>query len=83
MLDTVTTTRVTISLPEDLARRLHDEAGSGSVSAYVAALIGDHFESADLDALWAEYVDDVGVTPDDIASADALLDALVESAEHA
>ncbi len=69
--------RVTISLPEDLAGRLRADAGDRSVSAHVAAIIAHHLEDRDLDALWQAYLDEVDLSPADIAGADRLLDSLL------
>jgi hypothetical protein len=71
------TTRVTISLPADLVAKLKVEAGERSMSAYVAALIQEHLEEAELERLWQAYLADVGVTADDIATADQVLDELL------
>jgi hypothetical protein len=71
------TTRVTVSLPADLVAKLKVEAGERSMSAYVAALIQEHLEDAELERLWQAYLDDVGVTSDDIATADQVLNELL------
>jgi hypothetical protein len=68
--------RVTVSLPEDLADRVTAAAGERSVSAYIAAVLGAHLETSQVDDLWRAYVSDVGVTASDIAAADEILDAL-------
>jgi hypothetical protein len=76
MLAAVTIKRVTISLPEDLADKLREQAGDRSVSAYVADLISDHLDNDELEALWRGFVDDVGPSDTDIAAADRVLDEL-------
>jgi hypothetical protein len=68
--------RVTVSLPEELAARVSAAAGERSVSAYIAALLGEHLEASELERLWREYVDEIGVSADDIAAADEVLDEL-------
>jgi hypothetical protein len=73
----VATTRVTVSLPTDLVAKLKTEAGERSMSAFVATLIQEHLEEAELERLWKAYVDDVGVTADDVATADRVLDELL------
>jgi hypothetical protein len=73
----VATTRVTVSLPTDLVAKLKTEAGERSMSAFVAALIQEHLEEAELERLWKAYVDDVGVTADDVATADRVLNELL------
>ncbi|HEX6237563.1 MAG TPA: hypothetical protein VFZ68_10245 [Acidimicrobiales bacterium] len=69
--------RVTISLPEELAGRLRAEAGDRPVSAHVADLIARHLEERDLDELWRSYLDEIDLSPDDVAAADRLLDELL------
>lgn len=74
--------RVTISLPEEIADRLRADAGDRSVSAHVAELISRHLEDAELDEMWQSYLGDVGLTADDIAAADRLLDELFSNPAH-
>lgn len=69
--------RVTVSLPAEIADRLRAEAGGRSVSAYVAELISERLEDTELDALWRAYLDEVGLSADDIDAADRVLDELV------
>ena len=68
--------RVTVSLPEELAIRVSAAAGERSVSAYIAEVLGEHLETSELERLWREFVGEVGVSADDIAAADEVLDAL-------
>jgi hypothetical protein len=56
--------------------KLKTEAGELSISAFVAGLIQKHLEEVELERLWKAYVDDVGVTADDVATADRVLDKL-------
>lgn len=79
----MTIKRVTISLPAELAEKLSAAAGDRPVSAYLADLIQGHLEDAELGRLWEEYVAGVGVTPDDIATADQVLDELLASSSNA
>jgi Arc/MetJ-type ribon-helix-helix transcriptional regulator len=68
--------RLTISLPEDLVESVRGAVGDGSMSAYVADLIREHLRDDDLDTLWRAFVDDVGLSADDVAAADRILDEL-------
>ena len=68
--------RVTVSLPENLATRVSVAAGERSVSAYIARVLGEHLETSELEVLWREYVSEVGVSADDLAAADEVLDEL-------
>jgi hypothetical protein len=68
--------RVTVSVPEDLAARISTAAGGRSVSAYIAKVLGEHLETNELERLWREYVGEVGISADDIAAADDVLDEL-------
>ena len=68
--------RVTVSLPENLAARVSVAAGERSVSAYIARVLGEHLETSELEVLWREYVSEVGVSADDLAAADEVLDEL-------
>ena len=72
----MTTKRVTVSLPAELAARVTAAAAGRSVSAYVAEVLGERLDSSDLDEAWRAYVADVGVSDSDIAAADAVLDGL-------
>ena len=70
-------TRVTISLPRELAAQLKDAAGNRSVSSFVADLIRENLQDEDIARLWRAYLDDVGVGSTDIATADRILDDLL------
>ena len=65
--------RITISVPEDVARRLKAAAGDTPVSARVTQLIEEHLEEADLQRLWLEFYRDVSPSPADVRRARSML----------
>lgn len=75
----MTTRRVTVSLPEELAEKLREQAGERSVSAFVADILEERLERRELDRLWADYLRDTGVSASDLTEADAILNDLLGS----
>ena len=65
--------RVTISIPEDTARRLKQAAGSIPVSAWVTRLIEEKLDDTELEQLWRAFYEDVAPGPKARRRADAIL----------
>ena len=74
----MTIRRITISVPADLAARIKKVAGT-SVSAWVAAVIEDHLDDAELERLWEEFYRSVRPRPTDVRRADALFRRLTRA----
>lgn len=55
----MSTRRITISVPEEIAARIKKEAGAMSVSAWVARLIEKKLEEAELERQWEGFYRDV------------------------
>lgn len=51
----MTIQRVTISMPQKLARRAKKAAGKQPVSAWMTKLVEDHLTEADLERLWQDF----------------------------
>ena len=68
--------RMTISLPDSTARRIKMAAAGGSVSAWVAAVVEDHLDEAELERLWLEFYESVGPRREDVRRADSLFKRL-------
>jgi hypothetical protein len=68
--------RITISVPEAVARRLKKAAGSTPVSTWVTERIEEHLDDADLERQWQEFYREVAPTGADERRADALFNRL-------
>ncbi len=52
-------TRITISVPEKVAKRIKKAAGASPVSTWVTNLVEQHLDDAELDRLWEEFYREV------------------------
>ncbi len=68
--------RITISVPEALAKRIKQAAAGRPVSSFVTGLVEEHLDDAELERRWAEFYADVAPRPSDIRRADALFKRL-------
>jgi hypothetical protein len=68
--------RITISVPETVARRIKRAAGSTPVSSWVTDVIEAHLDDAELDRLWEEFCRDVSPSAKDARRADAIFKRL-------
>lgn len=76
--------RVTVSLPDELLDRVRRSAGgSGQVSSYVAAALGEHEERESLDELLAVWREQTPVPEDVRQQARSELDAVGLAGEGA
>jgi hypothetical protein len=71
--------RITISLPDDVARRIKKAAADKSVSAWVAGVIEDRLEDEELERLWQDFYRSVRPRREDVRRADALFKRLTKS----
>jgi hypothetical protein len=67
----MTIRRITISVPEEVARRVKRAAGSQPVSAWVTRLIDGHLDDAELERQWRAFYRDVAPRRKDIRKAEA------------
>lgn len=68
--------RITISVPEDVARRLKKAAGSTPVSTWVTERLEEHLDDAELERQWQEFYRDVNPSREDSRRADAMFNRL-------
>ena len=70
--------RITISVPEEVAKRIEKAAGKAPVSAWLTELVDEHLNDAELERQWADFVRDVAPTAADVRRAEAMLGRLVK-----
>ena len=63
--------RITISVPDHIARRIKKAAARQSVSAWVTEVIEERLGDAELDRLWDEFYRSVAPTREDVRAGDA------------
>jgi hypothetical protein len=68
--------RITISIPESVARQLKKSAGQTPVSRWVTELIEDHLDDASLERQWQDFCRDVAPTGADDKRARAMFKRL-------
>lgn len=71
--------RITISVPEDVARRLKKAAGTTPVSTWVTERLEEHLDDAELERQWQEFCRDVKPTRDESRRADAIFKKLTRT----
>ncbi len=76
----MTIRRITLSVPDEMAKRIKKAAGSAPVSSWVANVIESHLDDAELDRLWAEFLRDVNPGAKDVRRADAIFKRLKKAA---
>jgi hypothetical protein len=67
----MTIQRITISVPNRIARRIRKAAAHKSVSAWVTSVIEDHLAEAELDRRWKEFYREVAPSRENVRAADA------------
>ena len=65
------TRRITISVPDHLARRIKKATVRQSVSAWVTEVVEERLGGAEVDRLWNEFCQSVAPTHDDVREGDA------------
>ena len=78
----MSTRRITISVPVDVARRMKRAAASKSVRAWVTEVIEDRLDDAALEQAWADFYRDVAPSAEDVRRADAVFKSLVRPAQR-
>jgi hypothetical protein len=71
--------RITISVPEDVAKRIKKAAGQTPVSSWVTELIEEHLDDAELERKWMHFYESVAPTRKDKERAGALHARLTRS----
>lgn len=74
----MTIRRITISVPDEVARRVKKAAGSASVSAWVTGLIEEHLEERELERLWQDFYRTVRPRTEDVRRANAMFRRLTK-----
>lgn len=74
--------RITLSVPERIAVRIKNAAGTTPVSAWVTQLIEEHLDDVELERRWREFYRDVAPTREDVRHADAKFKRLVGPARR-
>jgi hypothetical protein len=76
----MTIRRITISVPIEMARRIKKAAGRTPVSAWIAGVIDEHLDDAELDRLWQEFYSSVEPRRGDVKRANAIFERLTKPA---
>lgn len=76
----MTIKRITLSVPEPVAKRIKKAAGATPVSAWVTAVVEEHLEDAELDRQWRAFYQDVCPTAAEVRRADTVFKRLVKRA---
>lgn len=63
--------RITISVPDHIARRIKKAAANKSVSAWVTGVIEERLDDGELERLWEEFYRSVAPTRQDVRTANA------------
>jgi hypothetical protein len=72
----MTIRRITLSVPDGVARRIKRAAGTRAVSAWVAEVIEEHLDDAELDRQWREFYKEVAPSGSEGRRADAIFKRL-------
>lgn len=68
--------RITISVQEDVARRLKTAAGEKPVSTWVTEILLEHLDDTELERRWAEFYESVSPSAADVRKAKKLVASL-------
>lgn len=68
--------RITISVPESVAKRIKKAAGKVPVSTWLTQRIEEHLDQEELDRLFEEFYRDVKPSPKSVREADAMFERL-------
>jgi len=74
--------RITVSVPEQVARRIKRAAGALPVSTWVTSLIEEHLDNSELEHQWDEFCRDVNPGREDIRRSDVLYGRLTKSSRR-
>ena len=64
--------RITISVPDAVARRIKKAAGDAPVSAWVTDVVEGHLDETELERQWQSFYRDVNPSPTDTRRAEAI-----------
>ncbi len=78
----MTIRRITISVPEEVAKRIKKAAGPTPVSSWVTSVIEEHLDDAELERLWREFYRDVNPRGAAVRRADAMFQRLKKAAKR-
>lgn len=70
--------RITVSVPEEVARKIKNAAGTLPVSTWVTDLISEHLDDAELERQWLEFYRDVNPGREDVRRADTMFKRLTK-----
>ena len=70
----MTIRRVTISMPEKLARKVKKAAGKKPVSAWISEILEREVDEAELERLWKQHFVDVPMTAEERRRGDELFE---------
>ena len=74
----MTIRRITISVPEAVARKIKRAAGREPVSSWLTDLVEEHLDDRELERAWAEFCRDVAPTRANSKRADAMFARLTK-----
>jgi hypothetical protein len=69
----MSTKRITISVPSDIAGRIKKAAAGQPVSTWVTSVIEDHLDDAELEREWQRFYDEVKPSRGDVKRAQSVL----------
>lgn len=72
--------RITISVPEKLAKKIKKASGDRPVSAWVTKLIEDHLDEREAERIWERFYADVAPTEAEKREAEASVERLMSPA---
>jgi hypothetical protein len=78
----MSTRRVTISVPEEVALRMRDAAGEESISAWVTSAIEAKLDDVEAERLWQAFYASVAPSRAEVRRADALFHRLTRPARR-
>ncbi|MBS2019621.1 MAG: hypothetical protein JST00_42560 [Deltaproteobacteria bacterium] len=65
--------RITISVPEAVAKKIKKAAGTRPVSAWITEVVEERLDDAELERRWLEFYEEVAPSSHDVREAEALL----------
>lgn len=78
-VDVFSIKRITVSVPEEVARRIKQAAGALPVSTWVTDVIEERLDEAELERQWLEFYRDVSPRRADRRRAAAIFDRLTRA----
>jgi hypothetical protein len=78
-VDVMSIRRITISVPEEVAQRIKQAAGTTPVSTWVTDLVEERLDDAELERQWLAFYHDVSPSRADVRRAEATLRRLTRA----